>query len=115
MNNAPHVCPLCGGTGKPEEEERQNMYGDCRACGGKGIVWPPNAYYPVPQPAPAVPPYWPHPLPLPPWYPGKTWVYCGGAAYSQPLTTEISVGSDVVFRAIDQQPTPKSTLRVRYP
>lgn len=70
MNDAPHVCPLCHGDGNRRYGKFVNNEETCRAYGGKGIVWPPNAYYPAPPPwvpVPAIPS-----IPNP-WYPATPW------------------------------------------
>jgi len=42
MKTEPAVCPLCKGTGKANEglKDRVGPGRPCRACSGKGIVWP---------------------------------------------------------------------------
>lgn len=77
MKAEPSICPLCNGDGKRRYGRFVNDEETCRACGGKGIVWPPSAYYP--QPAPLVPMPQPYPVPVPyspPWnpiWPPRVW------------------------------------------
>ena len=59
-----HICPICQGRGKVIKGFYDNIQNDsatsassleteeCRACGGKGIVWdnvPNTTYYPLPN------------------------------------------------------------------
>lgn len=80
-------CPVCNGRGTvdpgfyspfqshPDVVRTSSslpMREPCRACGGKGLVWPPNTYYPpmpqIPVSVPELPQWTPPVNPLSPPY-----------------------------------------------